>query len=248
VIPFREAYTTTINFPTGTVFNYTLPAGRLLNVRIGVDSTELPPGLVFVRIQLALGRGATPVILSTLAQGYVTLTSDLAWPGSPIAPAGDGRGWVTNIGWQLATGPLRVTQTIGQGRRALVVAAQVSLTTSAAIADRSLHTQLLDGGGSVMFTGAGAAVIPGSQIKSGNILPGMGPSQIDVASVVHLPWPTDLDLPTGSTIRVFVNNEQAGDALTAGLLMVGVSWICRRETTHGTACAAARRGRPVSDG
>jgi hypothetical protein len=204
----------------GTVFNYTLPAGALLNVRIGVTNNAVSPGMVFVRLQLVLGRGATGVVLSTLAQGYVSLTSDVAWPGSPVTSAGDGPGFLTNVGWGSATGPLRGQTTVPTGFKYEVVAANASFVASALAGNRSLHTQLIDSGGTNMFTGSGADVIgPGSGV-SVNLLPGMGPTQINVASVVHLPWPSGLALREGLVIRLFVNNEQAGDALTLNGLLV----------------------------
>jgi hypothetical protein len=220
VIPFQREITTTSGYPPGRDYECPLPAGALLNVRIGSVSTNLPPGFVFARLQLIQGSGATATVLSTLAQGFVSTTSDVGWPGSPIEPIGTGRGFLANVGWTLATGPLRATTTVPSGFRYLVIGANLTFVASGVVADRSLHTQLLDPGGETIFTGAGAAALPAGSAVSVNVLPAMGPSQISVSSVLHLPWPPDLDLTSGYVLRVFVNNEQAGDAITPHGLLV----------------------------
>lgn len=220
IIPFRETVPVTSNLATGTTTVYPLIAGALLNVRIGLVEEGVAPDLIFARLQLENGLGDAAIVIATLLQGFVSSSTDLAWPGSPIESPRSREGFITNAGWSVNNLTGVASQIVTSRMKWRLLGGRVDLTTNATVANRTVLSQLLTSGGSPVFSGVAPVEQPQSVLRAYSLMAGLGPTQINVAGAYHLPWPAGLTIPEAFEMRVVVGNFQAGDVLTGHALMV----------------------------
>jgi hypothetical protein len=205
----------------GDTHEYTFPAGQLLNVRIGGHEHH-----VAVRVHVrpaATDRrhGAGAVIIGTMLQGYFSVKSDLAWPGSPIQHVHEGRGVTYNVGWATVTGAsLYANRSAPIRHRYQIVGGRVDVLTSAVVAPRNILLSVQDTGGTVHHIVGASTTLGGSAGRTICFGAGMPARAIDIAGVEWLPIAQDVELTSSLEVRVQVTNNQVGDTITAQGLLV----------------------------
>ncbi len=118
---------------------------------------------------------------------------------------------------------IRVVVEGGVVRRLLSLVA--TFATSAAIADRIIHLQVLDADGTIIWDFPNGAAIPASTTRRLSAVPGVDPQMAAVDGVILLRAP-DFILFPGETIRTATTNLQAGDKFSAVRLVW--EWIPMR--------------------
>lgn len=198
----------------------TLDAGALLNLRVSTDDMARKLGTCFVRVQLQRGSGTAATVLGTLLQGYISPGNDLGWPGSALTTMHAGRGVVLSEIWSFQPGPLRATATVPAGIRWLPIAGAVQFTCSGVAGDRQVIAYALDDAGTIVWEGVGAPKMIAGVTANYGFGAGQPPSTVDVTGIRELPWPDELELAAGWSLRIQVSGADAGDIVTPFGLLV----------------------------
>lgn len=202
-----------------TTKDFALDAGALVGLRIGTSQAGLQLGELWVRVQLIRGLGGATQVIGTLLQGYVTAENDLAWPGSPLQSQHDGRGAVRHLTFAGVAGPA-VQLTVPAGVRWRVVTGRVVLNTSAAVGNRTPFAMALDSFGNAYWVGINSVVTPPSSAGGYAFAAAQSPSAVTALGGSHLPWPDDLELGAGDSVRVQAAGIDAADTWTPATLLV----------------------------
>jgi hypothetical protein len=130
---------------TSVTTDFHLVDGWLLGCEVHAVAGTPRRGQVFVVVDLVRGSSATPDVLQTLLQGYVTDTSRLAWPGSPIRSSIEGPGVLRSIAGANPAAGANIVETVPTNARWRLHAIQFSLVTAIAAANREVALTFDDG-------------------------------------------------------------------------------------------------------
>lgn len=179
-------------------------------------------GQCYVRVELVRGRtgGIQPV--SVLAQGYVTETSWLAWPGSELRDSTDGRGCIRSITGTDPAAGVEISETVPTNARWRLISFRALLATDGTVTNRSPFL-MIDDGATICAAGPAAS----SQVASQSLNHTW--ATYGAAGATGSPLyggflPLDLVLPAGFRIRTQTTSLQAGDNWGAPQLLVE-EWI-----------------------
>lgn len=128
--------------PAGREALVQLGEGFLLNISVVARSVTMPPGRVFIKVDVVRGSTGARIVLGTLLSGYVTSTFSRAWPGAPLETQFDGPGylhWAAGVTSGLGT---PAVFTLQQLTRVEILAARTTLTTSSGVAARRPRLQV----------------------------------------------------------------------------------------------------------
>lgn len=201
---------------TGGLFTATqipLTEGYLLSVSI-TGSTATQRGMTFARAFIVRGTplvaNAFPNTTMMLVADYVTGSAAIGWPAGRTVYPTEGPGNVSswNVGNPAAGADW--SKTIGSGTRWLLRSLNAQLVTSAAVANRVIRSQLLDGGGNLVFQGAPSAVVPASTTVQVTANTNMAISTVD-GTTIAVPLPVTPVLSAGFRVQVNTLALQAGD-------------------------------------
>lgn len=194
-----------------------LPAGSLLNLRIGTTATSsFVLGTVFARAQIIRGLGATAVVLATILQGYFSRGNDLGWPGSPIQTEHDGRGRLVAQGWTYGGAPVQATATVNTGQRWRVSCGAVLFATSAVAGDRQVFVMANDASAVRLYHRMYPVNIPASTAVALAFGAGASSDTTLFGGLGTFSWPEDLELDDGATVGFQAQGALAGDVFSGG--------------------------------
>lgn len=192
---------------------FALEQGQLSSIHAFVSAGSVIGAQCFVRLELVQGRegGTTPV--GTIAEGYVTNNTALAYPGDNTSRPVDGRGsWRLVLGTVPAAGA-EFVDTVPANRRWALQAVAFLLTTSAAVANRTPVLTIDDGANIIWEASNNANVVASTAAK---FRAGAGVQQSTItANDFAIALPEILLLPAGSRIRTVTGGLQGADAYTA---------------------------------
>lgn len=133
--------------------DYPVGDGSLLNVTVFASAGTVRIGQLYVMVQLVRGFGAAAVVLATLLAGYVTTTTALGFPGSPIESSVEGYGAYRRItGTTPALGG-EISETVPTGARWQLLGVNATLTTSVVAVNRTPNLYMDDGGSQYFASG-----------------------------------------------------------------------------------------------
>jgi len=201
---------------------FTVDSGWLQHVRVSAAASGLIFGWTFVWIRIVRGSGGTPLILGTIASGYVTASTDLYWPGGTTELPLDGAGAAYDVAIANPGAGAEFGVTVPAGARWELVAVSILLTTSAVVANRQPRLVIDDGGTIVYEAASPVAITAGLAIRLSWGAGAGGPIVADIATggAVSSPIPNDLYLPRGYRIRSVTGALDVGDAYTTGAVLV----------------------------
>lgn len=209
------------------VFNTSeLPLGDgfLLNVSARLAATGPTLGQIFVRVDLIRGSGSPAIELATLAQGPVGFSQALSWPGSPHRTTLDSPAYLRAITGTNPGAGAEVSETVPTGARWELLALQVGLVTSVAVANRFPMMQFDDGANVYAQSSVAAAIAASTTaaITAGDIGSPLGAT----ALAFTISIPAGMILSAGHRIRTLTTNLQGADDYGAPIYLV-------RETLEG---------------
>lgn len=190
----------------------TLSGSTLLNITVFASAGAPLMGQTYVIVQLVRGVGTAAIVLGTILQGYVTTTQAIGFPGSPIQTSIDSGGYYrTLLGTSPAAG-VEIVETCPAGARWDLVAAHLTLTTSATVIARLAKLKIVNTGHIALL------LFPDQQVSNNialNVLAAQVAKQSTFTSgVTTLTWiglPAPCVLLAGDTFNTFTDNLQAGD-------------------------------------
>ncbi|HKV99980.1 MAG TPA: hypothetical protein VJN96_09150 [Vicinamibacterales bacterium] len=188
-----------------------LSGTTLLNARVIVSSGTPKNGETYVELQMIRGIGPAAIVLGTVLAGYVTATSALGWPGSPIANSLEGPGAnKTYLVTPQAPG-VNWAYDVPSNTRQELLAIAALLSTDATVAARVPRLVFDIAGNNV-----GEAIHPNSTPASSTTLYSwmqgmMQPSPLAVAGHSVTALPQRFLLSFGDHVLAAVTNLQAGD-------------------------------------
>lgn len=143
-----------------TIFR--LPKGWLLDVSVRASVGTPLIGQCFAVVELVRGFSGAVAALAVLAQGYVTATPRLGWPGSGVRESVDGPGVLRSIAGTQPGAGAEVSETVPTGARWELLVAYLGLTTSATVANRNVGLTLDDGTNAYFIDRANANATAGA--------------------------------------------------------------------------------------
>lgn len=199
--------------------------GFVLNALLYLKAGTPQRGQCWVRLRVVRGASDNPPPLGTLLQGYLTLRSDLAFPGSLMEHPQEGAGALATYGdmgepgfgqkWELE---------VPAHRRWRLYSVLADLATDATAANRQPWLQIETPSGVEVFRSATPITQTASQSMRHAWSIGM-PLDTLVASSLSLGGIlTELRLPPGSIVRTTGTGIQAGDVWTEGRALVE-EWV-----------------------
>jgi hypothetical protein len=221
VQPFVFTQTPTTD-RVASVFDTGLGHGWILNVIARVTAGTPGVGQTFVQLRVIRGLGQATINLGTLAQGYVTETDDLAWPGAPIRVSVDGPGALREVaGANPAAGAeASISQTARTRWRPL--AYTVTLVTDATAANREVQLQIALPSIAALVLPSGATQVA-SQTRAYtfivNGVRGAGATSLNVIGAMPL-----MTTPGSTIFETVTTNLQAGDNFGAPAIFVE-EWV-----------------------
>lgn len=141
---FVETLTPATN-RTASTKDFPRAEGWLCDLSLVVTGAAPVRGQVFARVDVIRGENSSAIVLSTLAQGYLTATKRLAYPGSVVEDSLSGAGVLRSI---LGTDPaanVEISETVPTGARWRLQSLQASLVTDATAANRVPALYIDDG-------------------------------------------------------------------------------------------------------
>jgi len=220
IMPFEGRHTPNTD-RTLALTTYPLTEGYLLHV-VAFAGTATKRGQTFIGIGLLRGTEVATNRIAILAKGYISSEVTLTYPEVIFEPPLTGRGVLRSIrGTNPAAGSV-VSETVPTNARWTLHALQVSLTTDATITDRRMALRIDDGTNELMVI-----VSPQTQGASLTYTYNFAPVGIEHTlrwGNVLIPIPANLTLLQGWRIRLWPDNLQAGDNLTAPQMLVE-EWI-----------------------
>lgn len=199
-----------------------LAEGWLLGCELHASTGSPRRGQVFVVVDVIRGGGTAATVLQTLVQGYVTDTSRLTWPGSPIQSSIDGPGVLRSITGTDPAAGAEISETVPTNARWQIHAIRFSLVASAAVANREVAL-VYDDGANVFaripsrVTQTAAQTIAYSSFRDA----ALEAVAQDTERWIRLPW---LSLQGGHRFRTITTALDVGDNYGAPQYLVE-EWI-----------------------
>ena len=178
-------------------------------------------GEIFVVVQLIRGASPNAIPLRTLLANYVPSNATIGWPEGPNAAmtAGVGAIFVGQVSNPAAGADF--TFVSGAGLRNFVVSVTAVLVTSAAVANRIPHLQLLDNNNNICFDVAASSAQAASLTVRYSWTPGVQPAFNDASALA--PLPETLILAPSWKLRTVTTAIQGADQLS--LIVVAVQQL-----------------------
>ncbi len=198
--------------------------GWLLGAELFATSGTPLIGQCFVVVEIVRGLGASGLALQTVAAGYVTAGTPLAWPGSFIRSPLDGPGAIRSIVGTVPAAGAEISETVPTGARWRVMSFEAALTSSVTVATRGPLLSI-DDGANEYFRGDPGNTQPASTTQTYTGALNVPNSALRLVSAN--PWSfADLKMIAGHRLRTVTNNLQVGDQWTAPRYLVE-EWIER---------------------
>lgn len=216
-----------VRIPTATTTlsqTVELAEGYLLSVAISATSATVR-GQTFVRAFILRGSANVANVAYLLAADYATTFTSVGWPFGDVRQSTDGQGLISVLGYSApAAGVDFLISTPVTSGRAMVLTAQATLTTSAAVANRIVTASVVGVGGVLPCgTFPASQAIPASTVAKVSFAPGAQGNALTPTIVnVQLPQLVFVTENAPQNIRLIITtiNLQAADQWSA----IGLNW------------------------
>ncbi len=189
-----------------------------LGVAIASPSNGVQRGDTFVQVGLQYGAAIGSPLYRVLVSDYVTTTRALGWPDGPLNDNVSGPGLLlTRLGGVPGAG-LDFTVGGSANTRAWVHSLYATLTTSAAVANRSPLFEVLDSAANILWAFGPTAVQAASLTYIYNLTECVTEAA-DVGANKVVPFPTEMFLSGQFTIKSVTSGIQAGDQWSAPIML-----------------------------
>lgn len=196
--------------------------GFLLSASVRAIAGAPRRGQVFAILDLVRGTSGAVQPLAMLLQGYVTDSSRLGWPGSPVQASADGPGVLRSLTGTNPAAGAEISETVPTNARWRLLCAQFTLTTDANVANREVAFVFDDGASTFHTTPMNYLHTAGVPIA---YAVGIGGPVVVASSIVGRSQPIPaLTLPSGARFRTTTANRQVGDDYSAPQYLVE-EWI-----------------------
>lgn len=197
---------------------YAMGDGWLLNCQVRALAGTPRRGQCFVLVEVVRGLGATQEPLGALLQNYVSATSRLAWPGSPMSESACPPGALRSLTGTDPAANVEISETVPTNARWRLLALIATLVTDANVAAREAALTIDDGTAVVGRFPAGqnqAASLTTRYVWAS----GGGRFAIVSDRTIVTPIP-DIWLPDGFRLKTVTTALQATDNWSAPQLFV----------------------------
>jgi len=196
-------------------FQFPVSECWILSIGLQITSTNPNDGWAFVQVVTSRGLPALGISNSygTIWEGYVVNGTAVGWPGTPSQRVIDGPGTIRFISGTTPGAGADINEVVPSNRRWVLLAFRASLTTSAAVANRT-PTFLYMHGANILTQTPNSILQAASTTLSYNIGP-IGIAAAPTAGDIILPLNPPILLKTVFTFRTSTTNLQAGDQWTA---------------------------------
>ena len=183
--------------------------GYLLGLAVTAGAAVVRRGQCYVEVGIIRGGTTGGTIVQRLLSGYVTTSSEVAWPA--VDPPGhlDGAGALRSV---LGTDPgagVEVSEAVPTDSRWRVRSFRVQLVTSATVANRRVHL-IIDDGANILLDLAAGDTQAASLTRNYNFAPD-GFARVAQDNEIYVPIPPDLWLPQAARLRTSTTAIDAGD-------------------------------------
>jgi hypothetical protein len=212
IVPFAERHVPNSDYSAKTTLHQ-IGAGSLLNAHVRVTAGAVVRGHVFVLLEVVRGLTGAIQPLATLAQGYVSATARLAWPGSVIESSVGGLGRLRLITGTNPAAGVEILETVPAGVRWLLRSFAFNFTASGVAANR-VPVLTIDDGAAIVWEASSAIAVTAGQLAKYRAGAGLPFFTYDTRSY-QLPLPEGLALPAGARIRTVTAALDVGDDYAA---------------------------------
>ena len=183
-----------------------------------IESTQLQSGQAYCELLLRRGQGSGDQTTGALLiAGSPSAQYSLSYPQTPCASATAGRGAMLSNTVNTPAAGLDWTEVVPLGLQWIVRSVVATLTTSATVANRQPHFQVLDAGARVVVDAPMSAAQVAATTNIYSWFPGASPVNPTGELVAGIPM--ELRVPQGFTIRVATTGLQAADQWTLVTLL-----------------------------
>ena len=200
-----------------------LTAGFPLNVQVFALSGPSLGALCVVQVQIVAGRGAAALPFATVLQGYITPTSSLSWPGSPLVGPLDGAGALLAIIVAPPAAGVESSLVIPTNARRLLLSCDITFTASGVAGNRNPSLAYDNGVGSFMRSPYGANIAAGGVVGF-TWMAGFGSQVVSPSGRVGASLPDAAFLLTGYHVKTETIGLLAGDQWSGAQLSMR-EWI-----------------------
>lgn len=193
--------------------DWQLGAGWLENLTVRVSSGAPMLGATFVTVDVVRGRGGAAIVVATLAAGYVTARTPLAWPGESAARSIDGAGNLRSITGTNPAAGAEISETVPTGARWRLRSLRATLVASAAAANREVSL-IVDDGAAIYGAFPSTVNQTAGLTRAYTASPAGVRGAAATATEITIAIP-DLWLPAGHRFRTVTTNLDVGDDWSA---------------------------------
>lgn len=186
-----------------------LGEGWLLDVAVGCKFTTIAIGQLFAVLSLCRGLSGNVDDLSTLASGYITQHTRVAWPGSGVRPSSDGRGFIRSVTGTDQAANTDVNEIVPSNVRWRFMCGTFQLVTDANAANRTVRLIFNDGTFNVVS--CPAVAIQAASLTFNYSAGAFGAAALSALTDIAIPTPPDIYLLPGYGITTVTTNRQVGD-------------------------------------
>lgn len=197
-------------------------AGWIQHLSVRATAGAPRVGQCFVVVEIVRGQAGAMQPLGVVLQGYVTDTSGLAWPGTPMQPSIDGAGVIRSIAGADPAAGAEWSETVPTNARWRLLGVDAALVTDATVANREVVLTIDDGAAIVAEVAAGTAQAA-SLTRRYSFARGVQRGAPAASTIINGPAP-DAMLMGGYRVRSVTTALQAGDNWGAPQLWVE-EWI-----------------------
>jgi hypothetical protein len=186
-----------------------LGVGNPVNVDLFAVAGSPRVGQCFVQVQLIRGDGPAATIVGTIAQGYVTTSQALAWPGSPIVSSTQGEPAVRPIVGAQPVAGVDIVETVPTGARWQLLSFGANFSPNP-IGNRQVSLTIDDGANLILLSPGNVDALPAGS-SSFHFWPGLDVFDLVVGTQHMYALPNTVILLAGSHIRTATNLLVAAD-------------------------------------
>jgi len=183
--------------------------GWLTDLSIVASGAAPLRGQTFARVDIVRGQSSPIIVLSTIAQGYVTATKRLAYPGSVVEDSLSGSGAVRSIAGTDPAAGVEISETVPTGARWRFLSLRASLVTDATVANRTPNLFFDDG--TTVYAAAGVNFNQTASTTFPYAFGNVGQTFTQTSLHAQVSTPANLLLAAGHRIRTLTGALQAGD-------------------------------------
>lgn len=192
----------------GTAHLFRLTPDRLISVSLWTGSIDAPYGKIFARIALKQTDVTDNSRTTVLTSGYLTGGNTINWPTSEPKSSLDGLGSAINSALTQPAAGAEIDTDFGIEQYTDVLNGKFVLTTSAAVANRTVKLRILVES-DLLYEFTARSVQAAGVARNYWLWPGPN-MPTDAGTEIYLPIPPNVSGP-GVNIKTVTTNIQAGD-------------------------------------